>query len=112
MVTLNEREQGLISIIMPTYKRGEMIIEAIDSVLMQTYMNFEVIVVDDCSPDNTKEILEKQYGYEPRVKYYRNEKNSGAGVTRKNGYLRSIELAKKYDLYRQDYCGCLYAKNN
>lgn len=89
MVTLNEREQGLISIIMPTYKRGEMIIEAINSVLMQTYMNFEVIVVDDCSPDNTKEILEKQYGYEPRVKYYRNEKNSGAGVTRKNGYLRS-----------------------
>ena len=35
-----------------------------------------------------------------------------ADFKKKNGYLRSIELAKKYDLYRQDYCGCLYAKNN
>lgn len=35
-----------------------------------------------------------------------------ADFKKRSGYLRSIELAKKYDLYRQDYCGCLYAKNN
>ena len=82
-------KKGLISIIMPTYKRGEMITEAIDSVLRQTYQNYEIIIVNDCSPDNTDEIIQKHYENNEKVKYYHNEKNSGAGVTRKNGYLKS-----------------------
>ncbi len=82
-------KKGLISIIMPTYKRGEMITEAIDSVLQQTYQNYEIIIVNDCSPDNTDEVIQKHYANNEKVKYYHNEKNSGAGVTRKNGYLKS-----------------------
>ncbi len=82
-------KKGLISIIMPTYKRGEMITEAIDSVLRQTYQNYEIIIVNDCSPDNTDEVIQKHYANNEKIKYYHNEKNSGAGVTRKNGYIKS-----------------------
>ncbi len=82
-------KKGLISIIMPTYKRGEMITEAVDSVLNQTYQNYEIIIVNDCSPDNTDEVIQKHYASNEKVKYYHNEKNSGAGVTRKNGYIKS-----------------------
>lgn len=83
-------EKGLISVIMPTYKRGEMITEAINSVLTQTYENYEIVIVNDCSPDNTEDIIKKHYGSNPKVKYYRNSQNSGAGVSRKNGYLQSL----------------------
>ncbi len=85
----NFNENDLISVIMPTYKRGEMIIDAIDSVLRQTYPYYEIIIVDDCSPDNTAQIISEKYANEPKVKYYKNEHNSGAGVTRKNGYKKS-----------------------
>ena len=85
----NFNKNDLISVIMPTYKRGEMIIDAIDSVLHQTYPYYEIIIVDDCSPDNTARIISEKYANEPKVKYYKNEHNSGAGVTRKNGYKKS-----------------------
>ena len=85
----NFNKNDLISAIMPTYKRGEMIIDAIDSVLHQTYPYYEIIIVDDCSPDNTARIISEKYANEPKVKYYKNEHNSGAGVTRKNGYKKS-----------------------
>lgn len=83
------RNEKLISVIMPTYKRAEMLPEAIDSVLKQTYENFEIIIVDDCSPDDTEKVIKEKYKDEQRVKYYKNEKNSGAGISRKNGYLKS-----------------------
>lgn len=77
----------LVSIIIPTYNRGKYIKKAIDSCLNQTYSNIEVIVVDDCSPDNTKEIVTS---YEDkRVKYFRNDENSGAPYSRNRG----IELS-------------------
>lgn len=72
-----------ISIIIPTYNRYDMLCEAIDSVLMQKDVLVEVIVVDDCSTDETKDIL-KRY---PMVSYYRNEKNLGPGGSRRKGFL-------------------------
>lgn len=86
---MKERNSSLISIIMPTYKREKMIAEAIDSVLKQTYENFEIIIIDDCSPDNTENFIKETYANNEKVKYYKNEKNSGAGISRKNGYLKS-----------------------
>lgn len=86
---MKERNPFLISIIMPTYKREKMITEAVDSVLKQTYKNFEIIIVDDCSPDNTEKFINETYGENEKVKYYKNQRNSGAGVSRKNGYLKS-----------------------
>lgn len=75
-----ERVEGLVSIIMPSYNTALYIEETIQSVLNQTYPNWELIIVDDCSTDNTDEVLEKIK--DPRIHYLKNEKNSGAAVSR------------------------------
>lgn len=79
----------LVSIIMPSYNTGRFISETIDSVLAQTYENWELIIVDDCSTDNTDEVVQK-YLSDHRVKYLKNEKNSGAAASR-NRALREAE---------------------
>jgi glycosyltransferase involved in cell wall biosynthesis len=66
---------------MPSYDTAKYIDKAIDSVLKQTYTNWELIIVDDCSPDNTDDIV-KPYLSDERIKYYKNEKNSGAAMSR------------------------------
>lgn len=63
------------SITIPAYK-AQFLYEAIDSVLKQTYDDFELIIVDDCSPEDLKSIVGKFS--DPRIRYYRNEKNCGA----------------------------------
>ena len=50
-------KEELVSIIMPSYNTGKFIQETIDSVINQTYDNWELIIVDDCSSDNTDEIV-------------------------------------------------------
>ena len=72
---------GLVSIIMPSYNTAEYIGQSIKSVLAQTYKNWELIIVDDCSTDNTDEVVAKYLG-DKRIKYLKNEKNSGAAVSR------------------------------
>lgn len=70
----------LVSVIMPSWNTGKFIAESIDSVLAQTYENWELIIVDDCSTDNTDEVVA---GYhDPRIRYFKNEQNSGAALTR------------------------------
>ena len=71
---------NLVSIIMPSYNTGRFISETIESVLAQTYSNWELIIVDDCSKDNTDEVVAKYT--DPRIRYLKNEKNSGAAVSR------------------------------
>jgi glycosyltransferase involved in cell wall biosynthesis len=66
-----------ISVLIPTYNYGQFIKEAIDSILVQDYDNLEIIVVDDGSTDNTKEII-KNY---PSIKYFYQE-NSGISAAR------------------------------
>ena len=75
-------KKGLVSIITPTYNCGRFIAETIDSVLNQTYQNFEMIIVDDCSTDNTKQIVDNYSVNDPRIKYHCLEQNSGAAVAR------------------------------
>ena len=70
----------LVSIIMPSYNTAEYIAESIQSVLAQTYQNWELIIVDDCSPDNTDEVVAAFS--DPRIRYFKNETNSGAAVSR------------------------------
>ena len=67
----------LISIITPTYNCGKFIGETIESVINQTYENWEMIIVDDCSKDNTKDIVNKYAQNDDRIKYHLLEKNSG-----------------------------------
>ena len=80
---MNNRKKsidGLVSIIMPSWNTGEFIAESIESVINQTYDNWELIIVDDCSNDNTDEIV-KQFK-DKRIIYLKNEKNVGAALTR------------------------------
>lgn len=70
----------LVSIIMPSYNTAQYIKASIDSVIAQTYANWELIIVDDCSVDNTDEVV-ASYSDE-RIRYFKNEKNSGAAVSR------------------------------
>lgn len=72
---------SLVSIIMPSYNTGKFIKESIDAVLDQTYINWELLIVDDCSNDNTDEVV-MPYLADERIKYLKNEKNSGAAVSR------------------------------
>ena len=71
---------GLVSIIMPSWNTGRFIAESIESVLAQTYKNWELLIVDDCSTDNTDEVIASFK--DTRIKYFKNEKNSGAALTR------------------------------
>lgn len=71
----------LVSIIMPSYNTGHFIKETIESVLAQSYVNWELIIVDDCSTDNTDEVV-SGFLYDSRILYIKNKKNSGAAVSR------------------------------
>ncbi|MBQ6142289.1 MAG: glycosyltransferase family 2 protein [Kiritimatiellae bacterium] len=74
-----------ISVIIPTFNRATMVCDCVASVLAQEGVTLEVIVVDDCSPDDTKTRIEERFGGDSRVKYIRNEKNSFQAVSRNNG---------------------------
>lgn len=71
----------LVSIIMPSYNTADFIAETIRSVLSQTYENWELIIVDDCSTDNTDDIV-AEFLSDGRICYIKNEHNSGAAVSR------------------------------
>lgn len=71
----------LVSIITPSYNTAEFISETIQSVLSQTYTNWEMIIVDDCSSDNTDEVV-APFLADSRIKYIKNDANSGAAVSR------------------------------
>lgn len=75
---LNDEE--LVSIIMPSYNTASYIQETVESVLKQTYTNWELIIVDDCSTDDTDNVLTTFT--DTRIRIYKNEKNSGAAVSR------------------------------
>lgn len=70
----------LVSVIMPSYNTAEYIAHSIDSVIAQTYQNWELLIVDDCSEDNTDEIVSKIT--DKRIRYFKNDCNSGAAVSR------------------------------
>ncbi|MCK4819314.1 glycosyltransferase family 2 protein, partial [bacterium] len=70
-----------VSVIIPTCNRAEYITQAIDSVLAQTYTDYEIIVVDDGSTDNTKEVMEP---YMDRIRYIYQE-NAGVSAARNTG---------------------------
>ena len=80
---------GLVSIIMPSYNTAEYITDSINSVIAQTYKNWELIIVDDCSTDETDSIV-SSFLSDPRIRYYKNNKNSGAALTRN----RAISLSR------------------
>lgn len=81
--------QELVSIVMPSYNTAGFIGESIQSVLAQTYGNWELIIVDDCSKDDTDGAV-SPFLSDSRIRYFKNEKNSGAAVSRN----RALKEAK------------------
>ena len=75
-----------VSVVIPTHNRASFLRSAIQSVLNQTFQDFEIIVVDDASEDETPEVI--QSFTDPRIQYVRHETNKGQGVTRNNGMSR------------------------
>lgn len=65
---------------MPSYNTGKFIKKTIDSVIDQTYENWELIIVDDCSTDNTDDVVSTYT--DSRIQYFKNPKNSGAAISR------------------------------
>lgn len=83
----NEMTKGLVSVVIPTYNRRDSIQRAIQSVLNQTYSNFEILVIDDGSTDDTEAVVKRMN--DSRIHYYRQE-NQGSQAARNCG----IRLAK------------------
>lgn len=80
--------EPLISIVMPTYNQAKFIKEAIESIILQTHTNWQLIIVNDNSPDNTQEILD-QYLYEPRILILKNKVNLHTGGALNCGFALS-----------------------
>lgn len=85
-----------ISVIMPAYNAEKYIAEAIDSILGQTYGDFEFIILNDCSKDRTEEIILSYT--DPRIVYLKNEKNMGVAATLNRG----LSAAKGEYIARMD----------
>ena len=79
-----------VSVVMLTYKRGDIVGKAIESILAQTYKDFELIVLSDGSLDNTDEVVKKYQEKDKRIRYYKNSKNMGIAYSRN----RALKLAK------------------
>lgn len=75
-------KDGLVSVIMPLYNCAAFITDTIHSLQSQTYENWELVAVDDCSTDNTAEIVKALAAEDARIRYFCLEKNSGAAVAR------------------------------
>lgn len=73
--------EDLVSIVMPSYNTEQYIAESITSVLKQTYSNWELLIVDDCSSDNTDTIVQP-FLLDGRIRYIKTSKNSGAALSR------------------------------
>lgn len=82
--------KGLISVIIPVYNVEKFIENTINSVLNQTYKNIEILIMDDCSVDNSAELIKCLAKEHSQIKYYKLKINSGAAVARNKG----IELAE------------------
>ena len=83
-----------VSVIIPNYCHARFLNQRIDSVLNQTYSDYEVIILDDCSTDNSREIIES-YRNHPKISHIvYNEKNSGSTF---------IQWEKGFELARGEY---------
>src|SRR4051812_41224937 len=77
-----------VSFVIPCYKLGHLVSECLESILSQSYGDWEILLMDDCSPDDTKEVV--QSFSDPRIHYIRNERNLG----HLRNYNKGIEMSR------------------
>lgn len=83
-------ELGLVSVITPVFNAGKVIGKTLQSVFNQTYKNIEIVLVDDCSKDDSQEVIRAYMDNHPEIVYFRQPTNQGAGAARN----KALELAK------------------
>lgn len=94
------KEEPFISVIMACYNRQNCVAQAIESILNQTYTNFEFIIVDDHSTDNTYKIIKRYAKQDKRIIVLRNKKNNGINYYR--NFNKAIALSKGKYIARMD----------
>lgn len=98
--------EALVSIITPSYNSGKFIAQTIQSVQSQSYPHWELIIVDDCSSDHTELIVNEFVKADTRIKFYKLQKNAGAGVARNQAVLmatgRYIAFLDSDDLWHRE----------
>ena len=120
----NSYENETVSVIIPVYNAGRYIGKTIESALDQTYKNIEIVLVDDCSKDNSRQIIESYMKDNKNIIYHLQEKNSGAAVARNTAlslaagryvaFLDSDDLwyptkvAAQLDLMRRKHAGICF----
>lgn len=77
--------KNLISIVVPVYNASRFLDETIKTVLDQTYEDWELVFIDDCSTDNSQEIIKQYMKKDKRIKYFRQEQNGGPALARNKG---------------------------
>ena len=101
-----EKEDNLVSIITPVYNCEKLLSKTIDCVINQTYKNWEMILVDDCTQDNSAQIIKKYIKKDKRIRYFKLNVNSGAAVARnkalKESKGRFIAYLDADDLWEND----------
>lgn len=85
-----EYDNNLVSIITPVYNAEKFIAKTIQSVLNQTYKNWELILIDDCAKDDSANIIAQFIAADDRIKYYKLAQNSGAAVARNAGFQKAL----------------------
>ncbi len=83
-------KQPLFSVLIANYNNGKYIADCLDSIMKQSYQNFEIVIVDDASPDNSAERIDAYIHRDSRISVYHNEVNRGTGYTKK----RCIDLSR------------------
>lgn len=81
---MGNHDEPLVSIVMPCYNASKYIADSIESVLNQTYTNWELIIVDDCSKDNSRDIIQSFINNDNRIKLICNSSPSGSPATPRN----------------------------
>ncbi len=84
-----EKMKKLVSVNIATYNRENLLPRCLNSVLSQSYTNLEIIVVDDCSTDNTVKLLKAYQKKDKRIKYIRHETNKKLATTRNTAWKNS-----------------------
>ena len=81
--------EGLVSVIMPIYNSEKYLAATLNSIFVQDYKDIEIVLVDDCSKDNSANIISELQKEHPEIVYFLQEKNMGAGAARN----KALELA-------------------
>jgi glycosyltransferase involved in cell wall biosynthesis len=92
---MNKSVQPLVSVVSPVYNGAEFLSECVESILAQTYQNWEYIIVDNCSTDGTAEIARRYGAKDPRIRLHRNTEFLRA-IPNHNNAFRQISPVSKY----------------